>query len=232
MILSCYGGFSKLKTVIMQRIIQILWFSCCKKARESDEREDLNFDMWSDHQSLIFSDCYKDIKLSVWILSRISSLIPSSCSTLIVIICDAVDKRRFSFQKNQRFTENLFQINHIWSRWFQRTNFKGLFQKSYFKCHIINFCSVHVVWVFTVMNLFLLMQIPLRDCKRIEFVEKENNPFAEWVRFSVCSFSCWHLFRVLNQFGELMNGEWSGKAPLMTLSCYFFSFIQRFGCTF
>lgn len=115
----------------MQRIIQTLWFSCCNKARESDERQDLNFDMWSDHQSLIFSACYKDIKLNVWILSRISSLIPSSCSTLIVIICDAVDKRRFSFQKNQRFTEDLFQINHIWSRWFQRTNFKGLFQKSY-----------------------------------------------------------------------------------------------------
>lgn len=27
------------------------------------------------------------------------------------------------------------------------------------------------------------LQIPLRDCKKIEFVEKENNPFNEWASF-------------------------------------------------
>lgn len=27
----------------------------------------------------------------------------------------------------------------------------------------------------------MFVQIPLRDCQRIEFVEKENNPFYEWV---------------------------------------------------
>lgn len=133
----------------------------------------------------------------------------------------------FSFQKNQRFAEDLFQIDHLWSGWFQRTNFKGL---SYYSSSLLFVLTMSCV--FTVVNWFLLMQIPLRDCKKIEFVEKENNPFAEWVGFSVCSFSCWHLFRVLNQLGELMTGESSVKASMMTLSCYFLSSIRSSGRTF
>lgn len=179
--------------------------------------------MWSDHQSLIFYAYYKNIKLNVWILS---SLIPSSFSTLNVI-CDAVDKSQFSFQKNQRITENLFQVTHIWSRWFQRTNFKGLFPKSCFHSHIINFCFVHVVWVSQKWSGFYWRRFHFETARGSSlWRERATRLLSEYNFLSAA------LFRVLNQFGELMNCEWSVKASLTTLSCSLFSFIRRSGCAF
>lgn len=47
------------------------------------------------------------------------------------------------------------------------------------------------------------MQIPLRDCKKIAFVEKEKNPFAEWVPFPACSLTNADSYSALKQLGEL-----------------------------
>lgn len=65
------------------------------------------------------------------------------------------------------------------------------------------FPGVCLLWVWTVINCSSNVQIPLRDCKKIAFVEKEKNPFAEWVPFPACSLTNADSCSALKQLGEL-----------------------------
>lgn len=58
--------------------------------------------------------------------------------------------------------------------------------------------------VWTVSNCSSNVQIPLRDCKKITFVEKEKNPFAEWVPFPARSLTNADIYSALKLLGELV----------------------------